>query len=137
MKDTCLAMKTTIFNFSKHPLHCSNTPDYCYIEPFSTPRFLHPPHFNTLPPPRFFRYSRVSWWIIWCISRGISLWIRHISLSLNQLLLKKNTKTSSLCHRFVFCFCESRTVSYSGSCAEQVVDFEQSMLVFVLPLKDK
>ena len=33
-----------------------------------------------------------------------------------------------------FCYCEFRTVSYSGSCAEQVVDFAQSMLVFLLPL---
>ena len=33
-----------------------------------------------------------------------------------------------------FCFCEFRTVSYSGSCAEHIVDFAQSMLVFVLPL---
>ena len=33
-----------------------------------------------------------------------------------------------------FCFCEFRTVSYSGSCAEHVADFAQSMLVVVLPL---
>ena len=33
-----------------------------------------------------------------------------------------------------FCFCEFRTVGYFGSCGEQVVDFMQSMLVFVLPL---
>ena len=33
-----------------------------------------------------------------------------------------------------FCFCEFRAVSYSGSCAEQVADFPQGMLVFVLPL---
>ena len=32
-----------------------------------------------------------------------------------------------------FCFCEFRAVSYTGSCAEQVVDYAQSMLVFVLP----
>ena len=36
-----------------------------------------------------------------------------------------------------FCFCDFRIVSYSGSCEEQVVDFVQSMLVFVLPLKCK
>ena len=35
-----------------------------------------------------------------------------------------------------FCFCKFRTVSYCGSCVEQVVvDFTQSMLVFVLPLR--
>ena len=34
----------------------------------------------------------------------------------------------------VFGFREFRTVSYSGSCAVQVVEFAQSMLVFVLPL---
>ena len=33
-----------------------------------------------------------------------------------------------------FCFCEFRTVSYSGSCGEHDADFTQSMLVFVLPL---
>ena len=33
------------------------------------------------------------------------------------------------------CFCEFCTVRYSGSCREQVVDFVQSMLVFVLLLK--
>ena len=33
-----------------------------------------------------------------------------------------------------FCFCEFRKVSYSGSCAEEVADFMQSILVFVLPL---
>ena len=33
-----------------------------------------------------------------------------------------------------FCFCDFRTVNYSGSCAEQVTDFVQSMLVLVLPL---
>ena len=33
------------------------------------------------------------------------------------------------------CFCEFRTVSYSGSCGEQVADFAQGILVFVLPLK--
>ena len=33
-------------------------------------------------------------------------------------------------------FCEFRTVKYSGSCGEQVVDFPQSMLVFVLSLTD-
>ena len=33
-----------------------------------------------------------------------------------------------------FCFCEFRTVSYFESCAEQVVEFAQSMLVFVLLL---
>ena len=32
------------------------------------------------------------------------------------------------------CFCEFRTVSYSGSCGEQVVDLAQNMVVFVLPL---
>ena len=32
-----------------------------------------------------------------------------------------------------FCFCEFRTLSYSGSCAEQVIVFVRSMLVFVLP----
>ena len=35
-----------------------------------------------------------------------------------------------------FCFCEFRTVSYSGRCGEQYADFTQSMLVFVLPLKN-
>ena len=37
----------------------------------------------------------------------------------------------------IVCFCigEFRTVRYSGSCGEQVVDFAQSMLVFVLPLR--
>ena len=41
IKDTCLAKKRTIFNFSEHrPL-----PDYCYIEPFPTfPIILPPPH---------------------------------------------------------------------------------------------
>ena len=34
-----------------------------------------------------------------------------------------------------FRFCEFRTVRYSGSCGKQVVDFMQSMLVFVLPLR--
>ena len=34
-----------------------------------------------------------------------------------------------------FCFCEFRTVSHSGSCTEQGVDFAQSMLVFVFPCK--
>ena len=34
-----------------------------------------------------------------------------------------------------FCSCEFRTANYSESCAEQVVEFAQSMLVFVLPLK--
>ena len=33
-----------------------------------------------------------------------------------------------------FCFCEYRTVSYSGSCGEQVAEFMQSMMVFALPL---
>ena len=32
-------------------------------------------------------------------------------------------------------FCECHTISYSRSCAEQVVDLPQGMLVFVLPLK--
>ena len=32
------------------------------------------------------------------------------------------------------CFCEFRKIRYSGSCGEQVIDFAQSMLVFVLPL---
>ena len=36
-----------------------------------------------------------------------------------------------------FCLCEFHTVSYSGSCAEQVADFAQSMLVFVLPLIER
>ena len=36
-----------------------------------------------------------------------------------------------------FCFCEFRTVSYSGSCGEHDADFTQSMLVFVLPLNRK
>ena len=44
---------------------------------------------------------------------------------------KTISSRSSCC----FCFCEFRTVSYSGSCAEQVADCAQSMLVFVLPLK--
>ena len=35
----------------------------------------------------------------------------------------------------IVCFCEFRIVRYSGSCGEQVVDFTQSMLVFVLSLK--
>ena len=34
-----------------------------------------------------------------------------------------------------FCFCEFCTVSYSGSCGEQVTEFTQSMLVFALPLR--
>ena len=33
-----------------------------------------------------------------------------------------------------FCFGEFHAVSYSGSCAAQVAEFEQSMLVFLLPL---
>ena len=32
-----------------------------------------------------------------------------------------------------FCCCEFRTVSYSGSCADQVAELPQGMLVFVLP----
>ena len=32
-------------------------------------------------------------------------------------------------------FCEFCTVSYSGCCAEQVADFPQGMLVFVLHLR--
>ena len=50
-----------------------------------------------------------------------------------QHLLKGSTKTSSLCNH-LFLFFEFCTVGYSGSCGEQVVDFMQSMLVFVLPL---
>ena len=36
---------------------------------------------------------------------------------------------------FDLCFCEFRTVSYSQSWAEEITDFMQSMLVFVLRLK--
>ena len=34
-----------------------------------------------------------------------------------------------------FCFCEFHAVSYPESCAEQVAEFAQSILDFVLPLR--
>ena len=46
----------------------------------------------------------------------------------------KGVQTSAAFAIVCFCFSEFRTVSYSGSCAEQAVEFAQSMLVFVLPV---
>ena len=47
-----------------------------------------------------------------------------------------STKTGSFCY-CLFSFDEFHAVSHSGSCAEQVAEFAQSMLVFVLPLSLK
>ena len=52
-----------------------------------------------------------------------------------KVFFKGSTKTSSLRHRLFLFVSEFRTVSYSGNCTEQVADFAQNMLVFVLPLK--
>ena len=51
-----------------------------------------------------------------------------------QVKLLKGVQRPAAFAIVCFCFCEFRTVSYSGSCAEQVADCAQSMLVFVLPL---
>ena len=52
IRDTCLPKKTTIFCFSKHHPRSFQPSDYCYIEPFPTPDYSHPPP--------FIRYSRVA-----------------------------------------------------------------------------
>ena len=48
--------------------------------------------------------------------------------------LKGSTKPAAIAI-VCFCFCELRTVSYSGSCVELVTDFSQSTLVVLLPLR--
>ena len=65
-----------------------------------------------------------------------ALHVYHELYMFHVLSPKKNLKGvqrpaafAIVCFFFEFC-----TVSFSGSCAEQVADFAQSMLAFVLPL---
>ena len=55
-------------------------------------------------------------------------------VSFNCMMLKGVLQSPAAFAIVCCCFCEFRTVRYSGSCGEQVVYFVQSMLVFVLPL---
>ena len=54
-----------------------------------------------------------------------------VDVSINLKRVQRPAAFAVVC----FCFCEFRTVSYSGSCGEQVAEFVQSMLVLVLSLR--
>ena len=77
---------------------------------------------------------------VWIVKKAI-LFVSSLQnlfglLSSNTFLLALQLKGVQRPAAFaiVFVFCEFRTVIYSVSCADQVADFAQSMLVFVVPL---
>ena len=70
----------------------------------------------------------------WKEIRNVTGMNANCSYSRDFFLCLKGEERPAASTIVCFCFYEFRTVSYSGSCGEQVADFVQSMLVFVLPL---